>query len=160
MSDQHFSLVEKISESLMAENIINTRPMQLFSSKTGLGASYMVSHSERTSYQISSSFRLGGCLTNKQLQLNNSVETRIICQEQNRQCRPNFTIWTKFRNIFTRIIIIVAISWKPLSWRNQGLVGDILVAAFVRELKVAAIQNFGILLKILCTKRFLFGLKS
>ena len=103
-------LVEKISESLMAENIINTTPRQLFSSKTGLGASYMVSHSERTSYQISSSFRLGGCLTNKQLQLNNSVETRIICQEQNRQCRPNFTIWTKFRNIFTRIIIIVAIS--------------------------------------------------
>ena len=51
----------------------------------------MVSHSERTSYQISSSFRLGGCLTNKQLQLNNLVETRIICQEQ--------TIFNKIDNV-------------------------------------------------------------
>ena len=82
MSDQHFSLVEKTTESFMAENIINNRPRQLFSSKTGLGVLHMVSHCERTSYRISSSFQFVGCLTNKQVQLNHSSETRIICQEQ------------------------------------------------------------------------------
>ena len=75
----------------MAENIINTRPRQLFSSKTGLGVLHMVSHCERTSYQISSSFQLGGCLTIKQLQLNHSRETHIICQEQ--------TIFNKIDNV-------------------------------------------------------------
>ena len=51
----------------MAENIINTRPRELFSSKTALGALHMVSHSERTSDQISSGFQFEVCLTNKQL---------------------------------------------------------------------------------------------